>query len=553
MSLQRVLRLLPIGLIALVALNVAMMWVQAQQGRQTFDQVRAAQVQRDALGRIRAACESINLRAVSWTLTRRVSQGKLYQEGKAACFDAVARSRESMPLAATALNELDNKLKSLAKLLEDIQSEHTEESKMVTVGRLEREVQPLNLAVHKDLDDLTKLADDESARLMEAALDQQQRTLWIGAIVGLLAVFIGALLVRMLTGRILGSVAEAMTVATALADGDLRVAPRVKRNDEIGQLLASLNKARLAWIRAMGDIHQATNYIARTADDIAQGAGTLNERSLSAAANLRQTAASMRSLLEMVHSSTASARRAAELAGAATGSAHEGGEAVGQVVQTMATITEASAQIGEIVGVIDGIAFQTNLLALNAAVEAARAGEQGRGFAVVAAEVRALAQRSSQAAGEIRALIGSSVERIEKGARTATGASAKITHVSESIDQVSSMIGEVSHQADRENQEIDQLARAVQELDTLTQHNTRMVGSWTDTSAHLREELQRLSGLVQRFRLPADAALPVATPEPGLVAKEERLGDVPVGHDGRVVQIGDRPRHAKNALMRTRG
>jgi len=102
MSLQRVLRLLPIGLIALVALNVAMMWVQAQQGRQTFDQVRAAQVQRDALGRIRAACESINLRAVSWTLTRRVSQGKLYQEGKAACFDAVAGSRESMPLAATA-------------------------------------------------------------------------------------------------------------------------------------------------------------------------------------------------------------------------------------------------------------------------------------------------------------------------------------------------------------------------------------------------------------------------------------------------------------------
>jgi len=553
MSLQRVLRLLPIGLIVLVALNVAMMWVQAQQGRQTFDQVRAAQVQRDALGRIRAACESINLRAVSWTLTRRVSQGKLYQEGKTACFDAVARSRESMPLAATALNELDNKLKSLAKLLEDIQAEHTEESKMVTVGRLEREVQPLNLAVHKDLDDLTKLADDESARLMKAALDQQQRTLWIGAIVGLLAVLIGALLVRMLTGRILGSVAEAMTVATALADGDLRVAPRVKRNDEIGQLLASLDKARLAWIRAMGDIHQATSYIARTADDIAQGAGTLNERSLSAAANLRQTAASMRSLLEMVHSSTASARRAAELAGAATGSAHEGGEAVGQVVQTMATITEASAQIGEIVGVIDGIAFQTNLLALNAAVEAARAGEQGRGFAVVAAEVRALAQRSSQAAGEIRALIGSSVERIEKGARTATGASAKITHVSESIDQVSSMIGEVSHQADRENQEIDQLARGVQELDTLTQHNTRMVGSWTDTSAHLREELQRLSGLVQRFRLPADAALPVATPEPGLVAKEERLGDVPVGHDGRVVQIGDRPRHAKNALMRTRG
>ena len=557
MSLKGVLRLLPIGLVVLVALNFAMMWVQTRQSGEAFEHVRISQIQRDAIGRIREACESINLRAVSWTLTRRVSQGKLYQEGKSACFEALAKSRAALPLSAKSLDELDTKLKSLAKLLEDIQSEHTEENKMVTVGRLEREVQPLNLAIHKDLDDLTRVADDESARLMATALEQQQRTLWIGGIGGVIAIVVGALLVAMLTRRILGSVEEAMTVATALADGDLRVAPRVKRNDEIGQMLASMDKARLAWIRAIGDIHRTTDYIARTADEIAQGAGTLNERSQAAAANLRQTAASMRSLLEMVHQSTASARRAAELAGAATGSAHEGGTAVGEVVETMGSITEASAQIGEIVAVIDGIAFQTNLLALNAAVEAARAGEQGRGFAVVAAEVRALAQRSSQAAGEIRGLIGSSVERIQKGARTATGASAKITHVSESIDQVSKMIEAVSHEADRENTEIDQLARAVQELDRLTQHNTRMVGSWTDTSAHLREELQTLAGLVQRFRLPADAASadPVATPEraePTLRAEEESLGDVSLPDDGRVVQIGDRSRHAKNALVRSR-
>ena len=556
MTLQRVLRLLPIGLVLLVSLNLGMMWIQAQQDRQTFDQVRGAQVQRDALGRIRSACESINLRAISWTLTRRVSQGKLYQEGKAACFDAVAKAREVMPNATGALGALEQKLQGLAKLLEDIQAEHTEESKMVTVGRLEREVQPLNLSVHKELDDLTRAADDESASRMAAALEQQSRTLWIGAIIGVIAVLVGALLVRLVTGRILGSVQEAMTVATALAEGDLRVAPRVKREDEIGQLLNSMDKARLAWIRAMGDIHQATEYIARAADEIAQGAGTLNERSLSAAANLKQTAASMRSLLDMVHASTSSARNAAELASAATGSAHEGGAAVNQVVQTMGTITEASAQIAEIVAVIDGIAFQTNLLALNAAVEAARAGEQGRGFAVVASEVRALAQRSSQAAGEIRGLIGSSVERIQNGARTATGASTKITHVSQSIDQVSKMIDDVSRAADRENKEIDQLAHAVQELDRLTQHNTRMVGSWTDNATHLREELQRLSGLVQRFRLPADAAAAsAATPEPAepvSVPEQESLGNVAIADSGRVVQIGDRSRHSKNALVRSR-
>jgi methyl-accepting chemotaxis protein len=210
----------------------------------------------------------------------------------------------------------------------------------------------------------------------------------------------------------------------------------------------------------------------------------------------------MSELLSTVAASTASAKRAAELAGTATGSAREGGAAMGEVVATMDDITAASGQIGEIVAVIDAIAFQTNLLALNAAVEAARAGEQGRGFAVVAAEVRALAQRSSQAAGEIRTLIGTSVERVARGARSAAGASGKIQHVGESIEEVSSVIGDVSGAASKQGREIDQLARAIDELDRLTQNNTRMVGSWTDRSTHLREELQRLAGLVQRFRLP---------------------------------------------------
>src|SRR5689334_20899829 len=432
-----------------------MMWVQAQQNRQTFDQVRSAQVQRDALGRIRGACESINLRAISWTLTRRVSQGKLYQEGKAACYDAVAKAREAMPQASADFGALEAKLQSLAKLLEDIQSEHTEESKMVTVGRLEREVQPLNLQIHKQLDDLTRAADDESARLMTSALQQQQRTLWIGAIVGILAVLVGFFLVRVVTRRILGSVEEAMTVATALAEGDLRVAPKVKREDEIGQLLASMDKARLAWIRAMGDIHQATEYIARAADEIAQGAGTLNERSLAAASNLRQTASSMRSLLEMVHDSTASARQAAELAGTATGSAHDGGTAVAEVVATMDQITADSTQIGEIVGVIDGIAFQTNLLALNAAVEAARAGEQGRGFAVVASEVRNLAGRSASAAKEIKDLIQDSVRKVSDGSALVTQSGHTLEQIVMSVKKVSDIVAEIAAASREQSSGID--------------------------------------------------------------------------------------------------
>jgi methyl-accepting chemotaxis protein len=173
----------------------------------------------------------------------------------------------------------------------------------------------------------------------------------------------------------------------------------------------------------------------------------------------------------------------------------------------MDKLSAASAKIAEIVSVIDGIAFQTNLLALNAAVEAARAGEQGRGFAVVAAEVRALAQRSSQAAGEIRGLINSSVEGVQNGAKRAAGASDKIAHVGQSIEEVSAMIRDVSTAATRQSREIDAISRSIGELDGLTQNNTRMVGSWTDRATHLRAEVQRLAQLVGRFRLPEEAAV----------------------------------------------
>ena len=516
MSLKRLLRLLPLGLVALVALEVGMMLVQDRASRATFEQVRAAQLQRDALAGIRSTCEALTFKAVAWTLTRRNTQGRQYAEGKVACLEAVTKAKSSLG-AGGDLSSLGDDLAKLSALLEAIQSEHTDETKMVTVGRLEREVQPLNAAIHGKLDALTRAADEGSGRLMAAALAQQERLLWTGAIVGIAAVLIGAFLVHVVTRRILGSVQEAVAVATALSQGDLAVAPRVRRNDEIGQMLAAMDQARHAWITAIGDILAVTQYIAEAADGIANDAGTLNESSRHAASNLRDTARSMTELLSTVESSTASARRVAELAGTATGSAHEGGVAMGEVVQTMDKLSAASSKIAEIISVIDSIAFQTNMLALNAAVEAARAGEQGRGFAVVAAEVRALAQRSSQAAGEIRGLIGSSVEGVQSGAKRAAGASDKIAHVGQSIEQVSAMIHDVSTAAGRQSREIDAISRAIGELDGLTQSNTRMVGSWTDRATHLRGEVQRLASLVGRFRLPqADV------PEQELVVEDRR-------------------------------
>jgi len=511
MTLRRLLRLLPVGLVVLVALNMAMMLVIDRQARTTFEQVRAAQSQRDMISGIRTQCEALTFKAVAWTLTRRTTQARVYEEGKKSCFSAVELAASAMPQAKEKLAALQEKLTALAALLETIQSEHTDETKMVTVGRLEREVQPMTADMHRELDALVRVADDESVRLMARAQEQQQRTLWAGALVGIVAVVIGAILGSVVTRRILNSVGEAVSMASALAEGDLGVAPRVRSTDEIGQMLDAMDKARRAWIAAIGEIHVVTRYIAEIAEEIAQDAGTLNERSAHAATSLRDTARSMAELLSTVEASTASARKASDLAGTATGSAREGEAAVAQVARTMDDLSHASSKIGEIVALIDSIAFQTNLLALNAAVEAARAGEQGRGFAVVASEVRALAQRSSQAAGEIRGLIGASVEGVQAGARNAAGASGKIVQMGQSIAQVSSMIAEVSGAASRQNREIDQISSTIGELDKMTQHNARLVGSWTERAEHLREELRRLAGLVQRFRLPGAALAPAST------------------------------------------
>ena len=506
MSLQHLLRLLPIGMVVLVAAMVAMLLMQERQSRSAFDQIRAAQSQRDLVAGIRGDCEPLTFKAVAWTLTRRSSQGRVYEEGKAACQAAVAKAQAALPASAPALGSLRERIARLATLLESIQSEYTDESKMVTVGKLEREVAPLSASIHAELDSLARVADEESAALMAAAAEQQERTLWLGALLGGLAVIVGWVLVRVVTRRILGSVKEAVSMASALAAGDLSVAPVMRRQDEIGQLLSAMDQARRAWIEAIGEIHVVTGYISEASEQIARDAGSLNQSTMNAATNLRETSRSMGELVATVEASTASARRAADLAGAVTGSAREGEIAVGDVVRTMDELNAASSKIGEIVGVIDAIAFQTNLLALNAAVEAARAGEQGRGFAVVASEVRNLAQRSATAAGEIRGLIGTSVAGMKSGARSAAGASEKIVNMGASIGEVSAMIADVSGAASRQSREIDQVSRALAELDQLTQSNSGMVGSWTSRAGNLREELKRLAGLVQRFRLPDSAA-----------------------------------------------
>ena len=298
---------------------------------------------------------------------------------------------------------------------------------------------------------------------------------------------------------------EAVRMAEAVAAGDLcahaGAGSAAQGHDEIAQLMAALATMNESLSRIVGRVRDGSDSIATGSGEIASGNGDLSRRTEQQAASLQQTAASMEQINSAVQSSTAAARRAHERAATAREAAARGGEVVGRVTQTMAEISEGSRRIAEITGVIDGIAFQTNILALNAAVEAARAGEHGRGFAVVASEVRALAQRSAQAAREIKALIGRSVEQVEQGATLAQDAGRAIADIVTEAERVDALIGEISHTAGEQGRGFEQINAAMHELDRTTQQNAAAVEETAAAAESLRRQSQDLAELVRVFRL----------------------------------------------------
>jgi methyl-accepting chemotaxis protein len=250
-------------------------------------------------------------------------------------------------------------------------------------------------------------------------------------------------------------------------------------------------------------VRSATDSINTASAEIASGNQDLSARTEQAASNLEETAASMEQLTSTVRQSADSARQANQLASSASEIAVRGGNVVGQVVTTMNEINASSKKISDIIGVIDGIAFQTNILALNAAVEAARAGEQGRGFAVVAAEVRSLAQRSAQAAKEIKGLIGSSVDRVEAGSRLAAEAGQTMSEIVGSVQRVSDIIGEITAASGEQSDGIGQVNVAVSQLDQMTQQNAALVEESAAAAESLKDQATRLAQVVQVFRIGA--------------------------------------------------
>ncbi len=369
------------------------------------------------------------------------------------------------------------------------------------VQRMETDCRPLLSALvkasHAYLEHVGNAARQE-VRASDAGYAFNRNLLLGASAVSVLAALALALLI---TRSIVLPIREAVHVARTVAAGDLRSAIAVSRRDELGELQAALKAMNESLVRIVGDVRQGSDHIATGSAQIATGNADLSTRTEQQASSLQETAASMEQMNATVRNSADTARQATQLATAASSAAVKGGEVVGQVVATMQDIQASSQKIGDIIGVIDGIAFQTNILALNAAVEAARAGEQGRGFAVVAAEVRNLAQRSAAAAKEIKQLINDSVERVESGTALVDKAGATMNEVVDSVKRVTDIMGEISSASKEQSDGVGQIGEAVTQMDQATQQNAALVEEMAAAASSLRTQSTDLVQAVAVFRL----------------------------------------------------
>ncbi|RFQ67843.1 methyl-accepting chemotaxis protein [Escherichia coli] len=286
-----------------------------------------------------------------------------------------------------------------------------------------------------------------------------------------------------------------------IAGGDLVKPIEGDGSNEMGQLAESLRHMQGELMRTVGDVRNGANAIYSGASEIATGNNDLSSRTEQQAASLEETAASMEQLTATVKQNAENARQASHLALSASETAQRGGKVVDNVVQTMRDISTSSQKIADIISVIDGIAFQTNILALNAAVEAARAGEQGRGFAVVAGEVRNLAQRSAQAAREIKSLIEDSVGKVDVGSTLVESAGETMAEIVSAVTRVTDIMGEIASASDEQSRGIDQVGLAVAEMDRVTQQNAALVEESAAAAAALEEQASRLTEAVAVFRI----------------------------------------------------
>lgn len=356
-------------------------------------------------------------------------------------------------------------------------------------------------AAHATMLKLLEYQRTESQNQYETAQENFEAFSLFSSVMMAVGIFMAIIFSTVIIRAILKALNEAITIANAVASGDLTSQIDVTSTNETGRLLQALKVMNDNLVDLVSKVRMSTESITTATDEIASGNSDLSQRTEEQASSLEETASSMEELTSTVRQNADNARQANQLAAGASEVAVKGGTVVGQVVQTMSSINDSSKKIVEIIGVIDGIAFQTNILALNAAVEAARAGEQGRGFAVVATEVRTLAQRSAAAAKEIKELINDSVAKVDEGTRLVDEAGSTMDEIVNAVKRVTDIMSEISAASQEQSSGIEQVNQAVTQMDDVTQQNAALVEEAAAAAESMKDQAQALSQAVTIFKL----------------------------------------------------
>lgn len=360
---------------------------------------------------------------------------------------------------------------------------------------------PLEDKAEESVNRLRTLQIEVAKQEYAAANQAKDKAIVISVALTIAALGLGAAFAWLITRSIVQPLNQAVNMAQSVASGNLRVAVDTRGDDETTQLLQSLQTMAASLTDIVSQVRLSSDSIATGSTQIAMGNADLSQRTEEQASNLQQTAASMEQINVTVKQNADTAQTANQLAQSASAAASKGGEVVSRVISTMDDITTSSRKIAEIISVIDGIAFQTNILALNAAVESARAGEHGRGFAVVAGEVRSLAQRSAEAAREIKNLISQSVDKVESGAQFVQEAGSTMDDIMNQVERVTELISEIGSATHEQTLGIGQVSEAVSQLDQVTQQNAALVEESAAAAESLKHQAAKLADLVSVFKV----------------------------------------------------